>query len=136
MILLGELPPGERLREVALSEALGMSRTPIREAFRTLAAEGLIDLLPNRSIVVGVRRVGSRRRLYRAGRARKAWPGWANQGSLATQPSSVGLRLRHEHPGRRPGVRPVLTSPLRQRVQLNGPAFASTRLRFRLPVSS
>ena len=54
MILLGELPPGERLREVALSEALGMSRTPIREAFRTLAAEGLIDLLPNRSVVVSV----------------------------------------------------------------------------------
>lgn len=54
MILLGELPPGERLREVALSESLGMSRTPIREAFRTLAAEGLIDLLPNRSVVVSV----------------------------------------------------------------------------------
>ena len=54
MILLGELPPGERLREVAISESLGMSRTPIREAFRTLAAEGLIDLLPNRSVVVSV----------------------------------------------------------------------------------
>lgn len=52
MIFSGELPPGERLREVALSEELGMSRTPIREAFRTLAAEGLIDLLPNRSVVV------------------------------------------------------------------------------------
>lgn len=54
MILSGELPPGERLREVALSEQLGMSRTPIREAFRTLAAEGLVDLLPNRSVVVSI----------------------------------------------------------------------------------
>jgi DNA-binding GntR family transcriptional regulator len=54
MILSGELPPGERLREVALSQELGMSRTPIREAFRTLAAEGLVDLLPNRSVVVSV----------------------------------------------------------------------------------
>lgn len=54
MIFSGELPPGERLREVALSEELGMSRTPIREAFRTLAAEGLINLLPNRSVVVSV----------------------------------------------------------------------------------
>ena len=54
MILSGELPPGERLREVALSEEMGMSRTPIREAFRTLAAEGLVDLLPNRSVVVSV----------------------------------------------------------------------------------
>ncbi len=54
MILSGRLPPGERLREVALSQELGMSRTPIREAFRTLAAEGLVDLLPNRSVVVSV----------------------------------------------------------------------------------
>ncbi|MDB5456729.1 MAG: GntR family transcriptional regulator [Caulobacter sp.] len=52
LILSGELPPGERLREVAISERLGMSRTPIREAFRTLAAEGLVDLLPNRSVMV------------------------------------------------------------------------------------
>lgn len=52
MILSGELPPGGPLREVALSEELGMSRTPIREAFRTLAAEGLVNLLPNRSVVV------------------------------------------------------------------------------------
>ena len=52
MILSGELAPGERLREVAISERLGMSRTPVREAFRTLAAEGLVELLPNRSVVV------------------------------------------------------------------------------------
>ncbi|MGC4252085.1 MAG: GntR family transcriptional regulator [Sphingobium sp.] len=51
-ILTGEIEPGERLREIALSEELGMSRTPVREAFRTLAAEGLVDLLPNRSVVV------------------------------------------------------------------------------------
>lgn len=53
-ILSGELPPGQRLREIAISEELGMSRTPIREAFHTLAAEGLVDLLPNRSVVVSV----------------------------------------------------------------------------------
>ncbi len=52
LILSGELPPGARLREVQLCEQLGVSRTPIREAFRTLAAEGLVDLLPNRSVVV------------------------------------------------------------------------------------
>lgn len=51
-ILTGELPPGERLREVQLCDELGVSRTPIREALRTLAAEGLIELLPNRSVVV------------------------------------------------------------------------------------
>jgi DNA-binding GntR family transcriptional regulator len=52
MILSGELAPGERLREISISKQLGMSRTPIREAFRTLAAEGLVDLLPNRSVLV------------------------------------------------------------------------------------
>lgn len=52
MILSGELPPGTRLREVQLCQQLGVSRTPVREAFRTLAAEGMIDLLPNRSVIV------------------------------------------------------------------------------------
>lgn len=52
MILSGELPPGARLREQLLCDQLGVSRTPVREAFRTLAAEGLVDLLPNRSVVV------------------------------------------------------------------------------------
>lgn len=52
MIISGELAPGERLREIAISEKLNMSRTPVREAFRTLAAEGWVKLLPNRSVVV------------------------------------------------------------------------------------
>ncbi len=52
MILIGDLAPGERLREVAISQKLGMSRTPVREAFRTLAVEGLVELLPNRSVIV------------------------------------------------------------------------------------
>ena len=52
MILTGELAPGERLREVVLCTQLGVSRTPVREAFRTLAAEGLVKLLPNRSVIV------------------------------------------------------------------------------------
>ncbi|HKU47536.1 MAG TPA: GntR family transcriptional regulator, partial [Burkholderiales bacterium] len=37
MILRGELPPGERLGEVALAERLGVSRTPIRQALPALA---------------------------------------------------------------------------------------------------
>jgi DNA-binding GntR family transcriptional regulator len=52
MIMTGELAPEQRLREVALCTQLGVSRTPVREAFRTLAAEGLVRLLPNRSVVV------------------------------------------------------------------------------------
>jgi len=52
MIQLNELPPGTRLREVQLCEQIGVSRTPLREALRTLAAEGLVNQLPNRSMVV------------------------------------------------------------------------------------
>lgn len=65
MILSGELPPGMRLREVQLCEQLGVSRTPIREAFRTLAAEGLVELLPNRSVLVAELRMPDIEHLYR-----------------------------------------------------------------------
>lgn len=52
MIVEGVLPPGTRLNERVLCEQLAVSRTPLREAFKTLAVEGLIDLLPNRGAVV------------------------------------------------------------------------------------
>jgi DNA-binding GntR family transcriptional regulator len=51
-IVEGELAPGAKLNERALSESLNVSRTPLREAIRMLAAEGLVALLPNRGAVV------------------------------------------------------------------------------------
>jgi len=47
-IVRGELAPGERLNERVLCEQLGISRTPLREAIKMLAAENLVELLPNR----------------------------------------------------------------------------------------
>lgn len=47
-ILAGEFRPGERMFEVNLSERLKVSRTPIREALKVLAGEGLLDYTPNR----------------------------------------------------------------------------------------
>ena len=44
----GALGPGCWLRESALAAELGVSRTPVREGLRVLAAEGLIELVPNR----------------------------------------------------------------------------------------
>jgi DNA-binding GntR family transcriptional regulator len=51
-ILSGELAPGEALRQEALAEGLGTSRTPLREALNRLASEGLIEFRPHRSAVV------------------------------------------------------------------------------------
>ena len=52
LILTGQHKPGERLVEDKLSAELGVSRVPIREALRTLAAEGLVDLPPRRGASV------------------------------------------------------------------------------------
>jgi len=52
LIERGELAPGSRLNERVLTAQLGLSRTPLREAFKLLAAEGLVELLPNRGAIV------------------------------------------------------------------------------------
>lgn len=52
MIIEGDLPAGTRLNERALCDRLGASRTPLREAFRLLAAEHLVELQPNRGAQV------------------------------------------------------------------------------------
>jgi DNA-binding GntR family transcriptional regulator len=49
LIVHNELAPGERVDEKQLCERFGVSRTPLREALKVLAAEGLIELIPNRS---------------------------------------------------------------------------------------
>jgi DNA-binding GntR family transcriptional regulator len=51
MIVTGQIAPGAPLRETELCEVLGISRSPLREAIRTLAREGLVTLFPNRSAV-------------------------------------------------------------------------------------
>lgn len=51
-IVQGKLRPGERLNERLLTAQLGLSRTPLREAFKVLATEGLVELLPNRGAIV------------------------------------------------------------------------------------
>lgn len=51
-IIDGRLLPGAHLNERVLCEQLQVSRTPLREAFRMLAGEGVIHLIPNRGAVV------------------------------------------------------------------------------------
>lgn len=52
MIIEGQLEPGSRIHEGQLGLALGVSRTPLREALKFVASEGLIDLVPGRGGVV------------------------------------------------------------------------------------
>ena len=52
MITQGELPAGMRLNERLLGTRLGVSRTPLREAFRLLVADGLVEHTPNRGAQV------------------------------------------------------------------------------------
>lgn len=56
-ILGGQYPGGMRLNEIEVAASLGVSRTPLRSALSTLAAEGLLDYVPNAGYVV--RRIGA-----------------------------------------------------------------------------
>ena len=51
-ILKGVLRPGNKLVETELTRSLGVSRTPLREAFRELAAEGYITVIPHKGSYV------------------------------------------------------------------------------------
>ncbi|MCR5770761.1 MAG: GntR family transcriptional regulator [Butyrivibrio sp.] len=51
-ILNGKYKDNEELKEVAIGKELGVSRTPVREAFRQLELEGLIKIIPNRGAYV------------------------------------------------------------------------------------
>ena len=51
-ILNGKYKDHEELKEVAIGQELGVSRTPVREAFRQLELEGLIQIIPNRGAYV------------------------------------------------------------------------------------
>ncbi len=52
MVLSSELRPGDRLVEERLTEQLGISRPPLREALRLLEQEGLLVSIPRRGVIV------------------------------------------------------------------------------------
>ena len=52
MIIEGELLPGARIHEAQMGTQLGVSRTPLREALKYLASEGLVELVPSKGAVV------------------------------------------------------------------------------------
>ncbi|OYU47372.1 MAG: GntR family transcriptional regulator [Rhizobiales bacterium PAR1] len=52
MIIDGRLAPGARINEGQVGASLGVSRTPLREAIKTLASEGLIEIIPAKGAIV------------------------------------------------------------------------------------
>ena len=62
MILKLEIKPHEKLSEVQLSKELGVSRTPVREAFLRLESLGLLDIVPQRGTIVAPMRAAEFRK--------------------------------------------------------------------------
>ncbi len=52
LITSGRLKPGEKLKEFEISKSFGVSRAPVREAFRILELEGLLDLIPRKGAYI------------------------------------------------------------------------------------
>ena len=67
-IVQGELIPGQRLSEVALSENLGISRNTLREVFRLLTKENLLTHAPNRGVSVAIPGIAAIIDIYRVRR--------------------------------------------------------------------
>lgn len=82
LIVSGEIPPGDRINERILTERIGISRTPLREAFKILDGEGLVSIRPNAGatvvrlsaedvedsleILIGLESIGAERAVERA----------------------------------------------------------------------
>jgi DNA-binding GntR family transcriptional regulator len=65
LIRTGELLPGEKIRQVEVAERAGVSRSPLREALRTLEAEGVVKYEANRGYVVNRLRMDELAEIYR-----------------------------------------------------------------------
>jgi DNA-binding GntR family transcriptional regulator len=109
-IVSGELAPGTVLRQEQLSEQFNVSRTPIREALRRLAALGLVSFVPNRGVRV---RTISRDELHEAFMVRAELEGLATEvaaGKMTAEDlteldavekrfASISQELRSREPG-------------------------------------
>ncbi len=106
-ITQGELVPGQRLSEQALSDALGVSRNTLREAFRVLAKDGLVKHAPNRGVFVAVPSIATIIDIYRVRRLiecqalAQAYP---RHPAKAKMRAAVEKALKHREVADWPGV--------------------------------
>lgn len=64
MVMSRRIGPGQQLRQDGLAEAMGLSRSPLREALRTLETEGLLVHVPNQGYFVARLRASDLRQIY------------------------------------------------------------------------
>ncbi|GAA2357218.1 GntR family transcriptional regulator [Saccharopolyspora halophila] len=82
-ILAGELQPGETLVERRLSELLGVSKTPVREALIGMAHTGLVTVVPNKGITVRSLTLEDIRKVYEVRMLLEPWAARTTAGSAA-----------------------------------------------------
>ena len=75
MILAGELAAGAKLNEASVADTLGVSRGPVREAFRALEESGLVRLEKNRGVFVRQISVAEANEIYEVRAALDEWTG-------------------------------------------------------------
>ncbi|MGP4017926.1 GntR family transcriptional regulator [Saccharopolyspora sp. 5N708] len=84
-ILAGELKPGETLVERRLSELLGVSKTPVREALISMAHTGLVTVVPNKGITVRRLTLEDVRKVYEVRLLLEPWAAMATTGTGAPE---------------------------------------------------
>src|SRR5438309_10691675 len=99
LILCNEILPGQKLHHQQLSERLGVSRTPVREALTRLVQEGYVSFLPNRGFTCTEIRMQEAEELYEL---REALEAFTVERSIANLTDSAlrGLRAKINSYGR------------------------------------
>jgi DNA-binding GntR family transcriptional regulator len=91
LILCNEILPGQKLHHQQLSERLGVSRTPVREALTRLVQEGYVSFLPNRGFTCKEIRMQEAEELYEL---REALEAFAVEKAIANLTDTALARLR------------------------------------------
>jgi DNA-binding GntR family transcriptional regulator len=91
LILCNEILPGQKLHHQQLSERLGVSRTPVREALTRLVQEGYVSFLPNRGFTCKEIRMQEAEELYEL---REALEAFAVEKAIANLTDAALVRLR------------------------------------------
>jgi DNA-binding GntR family transcriptional regulator len=95
LIVEGELAPGERVPERELCERFGISRTPLREALKVLAADGLVELQHHRGATVSQLNVAAIDDMFQVMEALESLAGEL-AGARASDAQIAAIRALHE----------------------------------------